>query len=123
MYFDHVNKVFTYEKHDGFVEYRAAEAFRILAKVKQGYVLDANEDGSVKLLGPYPKTEAQIAAEKREAYEKRTERLIRKTYTAAQEFAILRQRDEKPEEYAEYYAYCEQCKTTARAEIYGGETQ
>lgn len=35
---------------------------------------------------------------------------IRKRYTVSQEFAILRQRDEKPEEYAEYYAYCEECK-------------
>ena len=35
---------------------------------------------------------------------------IRKRYTVSQEFAILRQRDEKPEEYAAYYAYCEQCK-------------
>jgi hypothetical protein len=35
---------------------------------------------------------------------------IRKRYTVSQEFAILRQRDEKPVEYAEYYVYCEQCK-------------
>lgn len=35
---------------------------------------------------------------------------IRKRYSESQEFAILRQKDEKPEEYAEYYAYCEQCK-------------
>lgn len=35
---------------------------------------------------------------------------IRKKYTESQEFAILRQKDEKPEEYAEYYAYCEECK-------------
>lgn len=35
---------------------------------------------------------------------------IRKKYTESQEFSILRQRDEKPEEYAEYYAYCEECK-------------
>lgn len=35
---------------------------------------------------------------------------IRKRYTASQEFAILRQRDEKPEEYTAYYAYCEECK-------------
>jgi len=35
---------------------------------------------------------------------------IRKRYTASQEFAILRQRDEKPEEYREYYDYCEHCK-------------
>lgn len=119
MYFDHINKVFTYEKQDGFVEYRPAEAFHILSKVKQGYVLDSNEDGSVKLLGPYPKTEEQIAIEKHKAYEKRTEQLIRKYYTASQEFAILRQKEEKPDEYAEYYAYCELCKFNARTEIYG----
>lgn len=35
---------------------------------------------------------------------------IRKKYMESQEFAILRQRDEKPEEYAEYFAYCEECK-------------
>lgn len=35
---------------------------------------------------------------------------IRKKYSISQEFAILRQRDEKPVEYAEYYVYCEQCK-------------
>lgn len=35
---------------------------------------------------------------------------IRKRYTESQEFAILRQQEEKPEEYAEYYAYCEACK-------------
>lgn len=40
---------------------------------------------------------------------------IRKRYTESQEFAILRQQAEKPEEYAEYYAYCEQCKKYVRA--------
>lgn len=35
---------------------------------------------------------------------------IRKRYTESEEFAILRQKDEKPDEYAEYFAYCEQCK-------------
>jgi len=35
---------------------------------------------------------------------------IRKRYTDSQEFAILRQKEEKPEEYTEYYNYCEQCK-------------
>ena len=35
---------------------------------------------------------------------------IRKQYTESQEFAILRQKEEKPEEHAKYYAYCEQCK-------------
>ena len=39
---------------------------------------------------------------------------IRKRYSVSQEFAILRQKDEKPEEYAEYYAYCEECKANVK---------
>ena len=35
---------------------------------------------------------------------------IRERYTESQEFAILRQKDEKPEEYAAYFDYCEKCK-------------
>lgn len=40
---------------------------------------------------------------------------IRERYTDSQEFAILRQRDEKPEEYQAYYAYCEECKAWVKA--------
>lgn len=40
---------------------------------------------------------------------------IRKRYTESQEFAILRQKDEKPEEYAAYYAYCEKCKADVKS--------
>ena len=43
-------------------------------------------------------------------YDEAVDAEIRKRYSVSQEFAILRQRDEKPEEYAEYYAYCEACK-------------
>lgn len=43
-------------------------------------------------------------------YDEAVDAEIRKRYSVSQEFAILRQKDEKPEEYAEYYAYCEQCK-------------
>ena len=43
-------------------------------------------------------------------YDEAVNNEIRKRYTESQEFAILRQKDEKPSEYAEYYAYCEQCK-------------
>lgn len=39
---------------------------------------------------------------------------IRKHYTESEEFAILRQKDEKPEEFAEYYAYCEECKAKVK---------
>lgn len=40
---------------------------------------------------------------------------IRKRYSESQEFALLRQRDEKPEEYAEYFAYCEACKAFVKS--------
>lgn len=36
---------------------------------------------------------------------------IRKKYSISEEFAILRQKEEKPLEYSEYYAYCEECKS------------
>ena len=51
------------------------------------------------------------------AYKESVERLIRERYTVADELGILRQRDTKPEEYAEYYAFAEQCKAQARTEI------
>ena len=43
-------------------------------------------------------------------YEEAVNAEIRKKYSESAEFAILRQKDEKPNEYAEYYSYCEGCK-------------
>lgn len=43
-------------------------------------------------------------------YDEAVNAKIRERYTESQEFAILRQKDEKPAEYATYYAYCEECK-------------
>lgn len=40
--------------------------------------------------------------------------LIREKYTIDEELAILRQRDTKPTEFAEYNAYAEQCKAKVR---------
>lgn len=40
---------------------------------------------------------------------------IRKRYTESQEFAILRQKDEKSEEYDKYYAYCEESKAFVKS--------
>lgn len=49
------------------------------------------------------------------SYDDAVDAEIRKKYSISQEFAILRQRDEKPEEYAAYYAYCEECKAFVKA--------
>ena len=45
-----------------------------------------------------------------EEYENKIVALIRKKYNINQELAILRQREVKPEEFAEYNEYVEQCK-------------
>ena len=42
--------------------------------------------------------------------------LIRSRYTISEELALLRQKDEKPEEYAAYYAFVEECKQAVKAE-------
>ena len=43
-------------------------------------------------------------------YENKVVALIRQKYNVNQELAILRQRDTKPEEFAEYNEYVEKCK-------------
>lgn len=53
-----------------------------------------------------------------EIYRKEVVRLIRNRYSVDEEIAILRQRDAKPEEFAEYNAYAEQCKAKAKEEIW-----
>lgn len=47
-------------------------------------------------------------------YEERVEQLIREKYSINQELAIQRQRDTKPSEFDEYFAYCEECKSIAK---------
>ena len=41
---------------------------------------------------------------------------IRTRYSLDEEFAILRQRDTKPDEFMEYNAFCEECKRVVREE-------
>lgn len=55
----------------------------------------------------------------REAYALRTGERIRERYSVSDELAILRQREEKPEEFAEYNAFAEACKAEAHKEVFG----
>ena len=50
-------------------------------------------------------------------YPQLVENKIRTRYSMSAELAILRQRDTKPEEFAEYNAFCEQCKAQAKTEL------
>lgn len=48
-------------------------------------------------------------------YESEIVRRIRQRYSVNQELAILRQRDEKPEEFKEYSEYVEACKVAVKS--------
>ena len=51
-----------------------------------------------------------------EEYENKIVTLIRKKYNVNQELAILRQREVKPQEFAEYNEYVEHCKKQVKNE-------
>lgn len=50
-------------------------------------------------------------------YEHTVVNKVRVKYTLNQELAILRQRDSKPDEFAEYSNFVEQCKAEAKSEL------
>ena len=64
-------------------------------------------------------TAEEIAEIKKETpsipYEQRVVNRIREVYSIDDELAILRQRDSKPEEFAEYNAFVEKVKAEERA--------
>lgn len=60
---------------------------------------------------------ADLKAYKEKQYPFIVSKYIRLRYSIDDEFAILRQRDTKPEEFEEYNSYCEECK--ARAKVGG----
>ena len=94
-------------------EYSDEQIFAMLA---QGNI-EPDVDGRPKVV-PRP---APSAEEKQARYERRVDELIRSRYTLSQELAIIRQQATKSEEYQAYYAYCEDCKRKARAEVYDNE--
>ena len=69
-----------------------------------------------------PEEESAYAEEKKKyfpekSYEQLVSEYIRRKYSIDDELAILRQKDEKPEEYAAYYAYAEECKRKAKSNV------
>lgn len=61
----------------------------------------------------------QEEAQKGKTYADRVVQLVREKYSVDDELAIQRQKDVKPDEWNAYNDYVEQCKATARAEIFG----
>ena len=63
------------------------------------------------------KYNARKQKQDKDEYENKVVALIRKKYNVNQELAILRQRDAKPQEFAEYNEYVEQCKEQVKNEL------
>ena len=75
---------------------------------------DFNQDLSFSI----DKYKSRKETEAKIKYENKIVSLIRKKYNINQELAILRQRDTKPEEFAEYHKYVEQCKAQVKNGIW-----
>lgn len=86
--------------------------YRTIYKQGDNYIEYSN-DGSVY---EEPR-KIEIELSKEEQYQNLVVNLIRQRYSINDELAILRQRDEKPSEYSEYFSYCEECKSKAKNEL------
>lgn len=63
------------------------------------------------------KNEKMVIFNRKITYEQLVENLVRGKFSVSAELGILRQRDEKPEEFNAYNIYVEECKTKAKAFI------
>lgn len=100
----------TYDSEGNIVTEERNETYTIEIPVMQALTRDAT-----------PEEERVYAEEKKKyleakTYAQRVSEYIREKYSLDAELAILRQKEEKPEEYAAYYAYAEECKRKARSE-------
>lgn len=99
--------------YEPYPEYTDEEVAAMFATASEQNAMIKDVNG-VPTIVPHP---APTAEEKQAEYENTVNAKIREKYTLSQELAILRQRDTKPEEYAAYYTYCEECKAKAKVTL------
>ncbi len=88
---------------------------RTVRAIRETPAIEAREEvEEIAIYVPY--TEAELIENAEKEYKNKIESLIRERYSLNDELAILRQRDSKPEEFAEYNAYVEECKAIAKAQ-------
>ena len=86
-----------------------------MKKLVDGIVVDMTDDEIKKISKEQSKIEREYWQSTN--YDEAVDNEIRKRYSVSEEFAILRQRDSKQEEYSAYYAYCEECKAYVKKMI------
>lgn len=105
-----INK-FSYQSFppvDGMIEV-SDEELKEIGKTK---CFDIEAQTVIDYIKPEPTLEQKLAQ-----YPLLVEKYIREKYSISAEFSILRQKDDKPEEFNEYYIYAESCKVRAKQEL------
>lgn len=95
---------------DGAVEITEERWHELLDGQAAGMMITENEQG-------HPILTECVDATPTPTYEQKVQSLIWERYSIADELAILRQRDTKPDEFAAYFEYAEQCKLQAKTQI------
>lgn len=101
---------------DGKIRSFVIEDNRVLATIEIGGKWISNPLLSAFIAYGWSEYVAPTPTPYKPTYEERVVELIRERYSIDDELAILRQRDSKPSEFAEYNTYCEECKCKAKAE-------
>lgn len=104
------------DKKEGWIQvYSIPEPELIAGKVPVMYYRNGAIEYEYEDLPPVP--EPEPIPEPEPSYEEQVVALIRERYSADDELAILRQRDTKPEEFEQYFHYCEECKAAVKQKL------
>ena len=99
----------TYDDNGQIITEETIEFYEVEVPVMSVVYRDMTAEEETEMLAHKPKDEI--------VYKEQVEALIRERYTVSDELAILRQRNTKPDEFAEYNAFCEECKAKAKGHI------
>ena len=99
----------TYDDNGQIITYETIELYEVEVPVMGVVYRDMTSEEEAERLANKPKDEI--------VYKEQVEALIRERYTVSDELAILRQRNTKPDEFAEYNVFCEECKAKAKGLI------
>ena len=90
------------------------EKEKIIKIWDNGVIREATQEEIIKMEIEQKQIETEIPYEETLSYGELVNLFIRERYSLSEELAIIRQKDEKPEEYQVYYNYCEECKLRAK---------
>lgn len=102
-----IKKQKIYIKKDQYDNFKSQKNIKILSKTvcAASRYLKNNEDKLIITYNLYNPID----------YEDLVAKLIEEKYSINDQIAIIRQKESKPDEYTEFYSFCEECKLKAKA--------